>query len=88
MLNNSKMKIGFVLFNSPERSEKFLISKINNLVESGFDVLMFANQKNDFSLCKVIPHPTVSKNFILQIIKTIASNIILFLKGLGYLSIF
>ena len=41
---------------------------------------MFANQKNDFSLCKVIPHPTVSKNFILQIIKTIVFNIILLIK--------
>ena len=71
------MKIGFVLFNSPEKSETFLISKINNLIETGFDVVMFANQKNDFSLCKVIPHPTVSKNFILQIIKTIVFNIIL-----------
>ena len=57
-------------------------------MESGFDVVMFANQKNDFSLCRVISHPTVSKNFFLQIIKTIASNIILFIKGLGYLLIF
>ena len=39
------MKIGFVLFNSPEKSETFLISKINNLIETGFDVVMFANQK-------------------------------------------
>ena len=74
------MKIGFVLFNSPEKSETFLISKINNLIESGCNVVMFANQKNNFSLCKVIPHPTVYKNFVLQIFKIIVSNIIFFIK--------
>ena len=74
------MKIGFVLFNSPERSETFLISKINNLKESGCHVVMFANQNDDFSLCKVIPHPKVSQNLVLQIVKIMVSNIILFIK--------
>ena len=74
------MKIGFILFNSPEKSETFLTSKINNLIESGYNVVMFANQKNNFSLCKVIPHPIVSQNFVLQIFKIIVSNIILFIK--------
>ena len=74
------MKIGLVLSNSPAQSETFFTSKIQGLREGGYQVALFANQSEDFHLCRTIPHPKVNRNLILQLVKMIISYTVLFLK--------
>ncbi len=63
------MKIGLVLFKTPSFSEKFLISKIKGLQQKGHKVILFANNTENFNLCKVVEMPKVTSIFIFQIIK-------------------
>ena len=55
------MRIGIFLIKTPSFSEKFLISKIENLQKLGHEVILFVNKKDDFSACKVVDMPKVSK---------------------------
>lgn len=65
------MKIGLVLARTPVYSETFFLSKIKGLKASGFEVTLFAQQKEgDFSLCTVKLAPKVyKKNSILQLLR-------------------
>ena len=74
------MKIGFVLFNTPAQSETFFTSKIKGLQESGYQVSLFATHSKDFHICRLVPHPKVSRNIILQLLRMIIAYAILFLK--------
>ena len=51
------MKIGLVLFKTPSYSEKFLMSKIKGLQQSGHEVILFANKNDNFNLCEVVEMP-------------------------------
>ena len=72
------MKIGFVLFNTPAQSETFITSKLKGLQENGFKVVLFAKEKEKFDLCKVVPHPKISRFIIIQLIQMMTAYGILF----------
>ena len=74
------MIIALVLSNTPAQSETFLNSKIKGLQEMGHQVVLFANQVEDFRLCRAIPHPKISRNIILQLVRMFISYTVLFLK--------
>jgi colanic acid/amylovoran biosynthesis glycosyltransferase len=63
------MKIGLVLSKTPSYSETFFISKINGLQQSGHEVLLFVQKKDQkFNLCKVINAPRIyNRNKLIQI---------------------
>ena len=63
------MKIGLVLFKTPAPSEKFLMSKIKGLQQSGNEVILFVNKNDNFNLCEVVEMPKISNFFLIQIIK-------------------
>ena len=69
------MKIGLVLNNTPAQSETFFTSKIKGLQESGYQVFLFATHSKDFHICRLVPHPKVSRNIILQLSRMIISYI-------------
>ena len=73
------MKIGYVLSNTPVRSETFFISKIKRLQENGHKVVLFANQDEKFHFCRVVPHPKVSKITIIQLVRMMITYGILFI---------
>jgi len=73
------MKIGLVLSNTPAKSETFFNSKIKGLQESGYEVVLFANQDKKFHFCRVVPHPKVSKLTIIQLIRMMITYGILFI---------
>jgi len=63
------LKIGIVLSKPPAYSETFFISKIKGLIDSGFEVILFVQKRDDtFSLCKVIQAPRVFKKKALLIL--------------------
>jgi colanic acid/amylovoran biosynthesis glycosyltransferase len=60
------LKIGIVLSKTPSYSETFFISKIKGLIDSGFEVILFVQKRDDtFSLCKVRQSPRVYKKNVL-----------------------
>ena len=65
------MKIGLVLIKTPSFSEKFLMSKIKGLQQCGHKVILFADNHDNFNLCKVVEMPKVNKFCFLQIIKMV-----------------
>ena len=73
------MKIGIVLNNTSTESETFFTSKIKGLQDSGYQVVLFANESEDSHICRLIPHPKVSKNIILQLGQMMVSYIVLLL---------
>ena len=73
------MIIGLILSNRPAQSETFFTSKIQGLQEEGYQVVLFANQSEDFQICRLIPHPKVGRNIIIQMLRMIVSYIVLLL---------
>ncbi|OMP31327.1 hypothetical protein BKM32_08920 [Mangrovimonas sp. DI 80] len=63
------MKIGLVLSRTPNYSETFFNSKIKGLIQSGYEVTLFAQFHDpSFNLCKVVLAPKVYKdNAVLQV---------------------
>ena len=62
------MRIGIVLSQPPGYSETFFNSKIKGLQENGVEVRLFCqNTNDDFTLCRVVVSPKVSKNPFLQL---------------------
>tara|TARA_B100000519_G_C14223144_1_gene428611 strand:+ start:494 stop:1678 length:1185 start_codon:yes stop_codon:yes gene_type:complete len=74
------MNIGIVLANSPSKSETFFRNKIQGLIKMGFQVTLFANQKEKFQLCDLISHPKIVRTLLLQIILMFLAYLRLFLK--------
>ena len=66
---NKKRKIGLVLSKPPAYSETFLISKIEGLQASGFEVILFVNKDSSkFELCKVYKsYANYRNNFLSKI---------------------
>ncbi|MCW5912354.1 MAG: glycosyltransferase family 4 protein [Cyclobacteriaceae bacterium] len=59
-MNNRKLRIGIVLSSVPAYSETFFQTKIDGLLERGFDVILFAKGKKDGLNAKVItPYPVL-----------------------------
>lgn len=76
--------IGFVLTNTPNYSETFLVSKINGLAKAGFHVTIFAKRNvSDLSYLqegvKVVEPKAMSSNLMMQSLRTIFALIKLFL---------
>jgi colanic acid/amylovoran biosynthesis glycosyltransferase len=63
------MTIGIVLSKPPKYSETFFNSKIKGLQRSGYQVILFVQENpENYTLCKVICAPKVSKNLVLQVV--------------------
>ena len=73
------MIIGLILSNRPAKSETFFTSKIQGLQDDGYKVALFANQSEDFQICRLIPHPKVSSNIIIQMNRMMGAYIVLLL---------
>lgn len=65
------MKIGIVLAKPPAYSETFFNSKIKGLLEHGYTVALYVRENaSEYTNCKVIKAPKVSKNKMLQLLKS------------------
>ena len=73
------MKIGLVLSNTPSKSETFFNSKIMGLQESGYEVVLFANQGEKFNFCRMVPHPKVNSLIFIKLAKMMVAYGILFI---------
>ena len=74
------MIIGLVLNDVPSISETFLINKIKGLNQNGHKVILFANHKKNFHICKLVAHPKVSKSILLNILNVAIAFIKLFFR--------
>ena len=74
------MRIGIFLIKTPSFSEKFLISKIENLQKLGHEVILFVNKKDDFSACKVVDMPKVSKALLIQVTKMLLTYLSILIR--------
>ncbi|MFD1064151.1 glycosyltransferase family 4 protein [Winogradskyella litorisediminis] len=77
------MKIGIVLSKPPSYSETFFNSKINGLIEYGYDVALYVREHTeDYATCKVYNAPRVFKNPILQAFRTgfVVLSLVFYLK--------
>ena len=75
------MRIGIVLIKTPSFSEKFLISKIENLQKLGHEVILFVNKRDDFNICKVVDMPKVSKAFLIQVTKMLLTYLSILIRS-------
>ena len=75
------MKIGLVLNRTPANSEQFITSKIKGLQQEGHEVILFANQYNNFNICEVVDMPRISNNLFLQLIKMFITYIIIIIRS-------
>ena len=60
------MKIGLIFTSFPRGSETFLISKINGLKKSGFNVVLFGSGKKSNYREDVISHPKLGKSYFIR----------------------
>ena len=76
------MKIGIVLAKTPSYSETFFISKIEGLIQKGFDVTLFVQEKApEFNTCKVVVSKRpAKKGRVIKLIYAIPIICGLFLK--------
>ena len=74
------MKIGLVLSNTPSKSETFFNSKIMGLQESGYEVVLFANQDEKFHFCRMVPHPKVNNLIFIKLARMMIAYGILFIN--------
>tara|TARA_B100001248_G_C27398524_1_gene467733 strand:+ start:1076 stop:2263 length:1188 start_codon:yes stop_codon:yes gene_type:complete len=75
------LKIGIVLIKTPSFSEKFLISKIENLQKLGHEVILFVNKRDDFNICKVVDMPKVSKALLVQVTKMLLTYLSILIRS-------